>query len=92
MNKAELSYPTSETQLLAIIWVGKYYRPYLYGRKFRIYTDHGPLVYLFNIKDPSSSVLKFTLTLGVKYVKDTENRAADALSRIQLTSEELKGM
>lgn len=97
LNKAETNYPTIEKELLAIVWAIKYFRPYLYGRKFKILTDHKPLIYLFNLRDPSSRLLKFRLALEeydftVEYVKGTDNAAADALSRIRMTSEELKEM
>lgn len=97
LNKAETNYPTIEKKLLAIVWAIKYFRPYLYGRKFKILTDHKPLIYLFNLRDPSSRLLKFRLALEeydftVEYVKGTDNAAADALSRIRMTSEELKEM
>lgn len=97
LNCAEQRYPTIEKELLAIVWAVKYFRPYLYGRKFKILTDHRPLVYLFNMRDPSSRLMKFRLTLEeydyvVEYVKGSDNAAADALSRISFTSEDLKNM
>lgn len=95
LNKAEKNYPIIEKELLAIVWAVKHFRPYLYGRKFKIFTDHKPLVYLFGMKDPSSRLTKFRLTLEeydfeVVYVKGTDNAAADALSRICVSSQELK--
>lgn len=97
LNKAERRYPTIEKELLAIVWSIKYFRPYLYGRKFIIETDHRPLVYLYNMTDPSSRLLKFRLLLEeydykVVYVKGCNNVAADALSRIEVNSDELKSM
>lgn len=97
LNKAELRYPTIEKELLAIVWSVKYFRPYLYGRKFIIRTDHKPLIYLFNMANPSSRLTKFRLLLEeydyiIEYVKGADNAAADALSRIRISSEELKEM
>lgn len=97
LNSAEQRYPTIEKELLAIVWAVKYFRPYVYGRRFKILTDHRPLVYLFNMRDPSSRLMKFRLILEeydfvVEYVKGSDNAAADALSRISFTSEELKNM
>lgn len=97
LNKAESNYPVIEKELLAIVWAVKHFRPYLYGQYFKIKTDHKPLVYLFGMKDPSSRLMKFRLVLeeynfDVEYVKGSDNAAADALSRITLTSTELKEM
>lgn len=97
LNKAEKNYPTIEKELLAIVWAVKHFRPYLYGRSFKIMTDHKPLIYLFNLKDPSSRLLKFKLILEeydyeIEYVKGRENVAADALSRLTITSKELQEM
>lgn len=93
LNKAEKNYPTIEKELLAIVWSVKYFRPYLYGRKFKIQTDHRPLIYLFGMRDPSSRLLKFRLLLEeynftIEYIKGAQNSAADALSRINI--EDLK--
>lgn len=97
LNKAELNYPTIEKELLAIVWATKHFRPYLYGRKFIIQTDHKPLIYLFGMRDPSSRLMKFRLILEeydfiVEYVKGSENVAADAMSRLRMTSQDLKDM
>ncbi|CAK1597326.1 unnamed protein product [Parnassius mnemosyne] len=97
LNRAEKNYPTIEKELLSVVWAVKYFRPYLYGRSFKIYTDHKPLIYLFNMKDPSSRLLKFRLALEeydyiVEYVRGSENAAADALSRIRITSKDLTDM
>lgn len=97
LNKAELNYPTIEKELLAIVWSIKYFRVYLFNRKFTIQTDHKPLVYLYNMTNPSSRLTKFRLLLEeydfkVEYVRGKENVVADALSRIIVTSDELKEM
>lgn len=97
LNKAELNYPTIQKGLTAIVWAVKYFRPYLYARKFTIMTDHKPLVYLFGMKDPSNRMLKFRLLLEeydfkIVYLKGKDNVVADALSRVCITSDELKSM
>lgn len=97
LNKAEINYPVIEKELLAIVWSVKHFRPYLYGRKFEIFTDHKPLIYLFSMTNPSSRLTKFRLVLEefdftVHYIKGKENSVADALSRITLDSTDLKNM
>jgi len=44
LNKAEQNYNTIEKELLAIVWAVKHFRPYVYGTKFLIITDHKPLI------------------------------------------------
>lgn len=97
LNKAEKNYPVIQKELTSIVWAVKYFRPYLFGRTFTIMTDHKPLVYLFGVKDPSSRLIKFRLVLEeydfkIVYVKGKDNVVADALSRVCITSNELKGM
>lgn len=97
LNKAEKNYSTVHKEMLALVWSMKHFRPYLFGRKFKVLTDHRPLVYLFSMTDPSSRLTKFRLALeeydfSVHHVKGTENVTADALSRIVIESSELKNM
>ena len=63
LNETETKYSTIEKELLAIVWACKYFRPYLFGRKFYIYTDHRPLVWLFNLKEPNSKLVRWRLRL-----------------------------
>lgn len=87
-NTHEINYSTIEKELLAIIWATKYFRPYLFGRKFTIETDHKPLTWLFSIKEPNSKLVRWRLRLSeydyeIRYKKGTKNSNADALSRIE---------
>jgi hypothetical protein len=65
LNSAEKRYSVTEKELLAIVWGCKYYRQYLFGRKFTIVTDHKPLTWVFNVKDFSSRLLRWRLKLEV---------------------------
>jgi transposase InsO family protein len=89
LNKQETNYNTTEIELLALVWATKHFRPYLFGRRFQIYTDHRPLIYLFSQADPSSRLNKFRMSLmeynfTAIYVKGKDNCVADALSRISI--------
>ena len=71
----------------------KYFRPYLYGRKFKIVTDHKPLTWVMNVKEPGSRLLRWRLQLEeydyeIAYKKGSSNTNADALSRIGSVSKE----
>ena len=87
---AEKNYSTTEKELLAIVWGCRQFTHYLYGRKFTILTNHKPLTWVFNVKDPSSRLLKWRLKLeeynyDVIYKPGTKNTRADALIRINMT-------
>jgi len=43
LNEAEVNYSTVEKEMFAIVWGIKHFRPYLFGHKFTIVTDHRPL-------------------------------------------------
>ena len=44
LQGAQLKYNVTEKELLAIIFAVIQFRPYIYGRKFTLVTDHRPLV------------------------------------------------
>ena len=54
LNDCERKYDTYEKEALEIIYCATYFCPYLYGRKFTLVTDHKPLVWFQNSKDPCS--------------------------------------
>lgn len=86
LNKAECNYSVTEKECLAIVFGTKVFRPYLYGHQFKILTDHKPLQWLFNCKDPGSRLIRWRLKLeefeyDIQYKKGKINANADALSR-----------
>ncbi|XP_060854939.1 uncharacterized protein LOC132932576 [Metopolophium dirhodum] len=92
LNKAECNYSATELECLAIIFVVKTFRPYLYGRKFTILTDHRPLSWLFNLKDPLSRLVRWRIELEkynyeIIYKMGKLNTNVDALSRMYNISE-----
>lgn len=94
LSETESRYSTIEKELLAIIWAVKYFRPYLYGRQFTIYTDHKPLTWLMSLKDPNSKLTRWRLRLEeydykIVYKKGKYNTNADTLSRIKINAYEI---
>ncbi|KMQ82071.1 enzymatic polyprotein endonuclease reverse [Lasius niger] len=63
LSRAEQNYKTTEKELLAIVWAVKHFRPYVYGTKFKIISDHKPLIWLFNVNDPGSRLIRWRLKL-----------------------------
>lgn len=96
-TRSEQKKATIEQELLAIYWAIQYFRPYLYGRRFVVKTDHRPLVYLFSMKDPASKLVRIRWDLeeysfDIIHVSGKENVGPDALSRIEINSEQLKNL
>ena len=94
LSKSEENYSTIEKELLAIDWACKYFRPYLFGRKFTLYTDHKPLTYALNLKDPHSKLIRYKLRLkeydfDIHHRPGKQNVVADGLSRINMKNSEL---
>lgn len=86
LTDSEQNYSTIEKELLAIVWATKYFRPYLYGRKFTIVTDHQPLRWLMSLKEPNSKLVRWRLKLEefdytIIHKPGKYNTNADALSR-----------
>lgn len=89
-KNGELNKPIIEKELLAIHFAITTFRPYLYGTHFTVLSDHAPLVYLYNMKNPASKLTRIRLELEeydftIIHIKGKDNVVADALSRIKLS-------
>lgn len=85
LNKHEINYSTTEKEALAIIWAVEKFRPYLYGNKFTLVTDHKPLIFIKN-SNKNKKIIRWRLDLenydyDVVYKTGKTNVVADALSR-----------
>jgi len=72
--------------LLAVIKSVKHFRPYLYGRKFRLRTDHASLIWLCTRAEPSSQVARWFEILAefsyrIEHRPGKKHGNADGLSR-----------
>ena len=86
LNPAERNYCVTRKELVAVVKAVKHFRPYLYGQRFRLRTDHASLQWLCRRTEPSHQVARwFKLLSKFSYV--TEHRKgslhgnADGLSR-----------
>uniref|UniRef100_A0ABD2W254 Reverse transcriptase RNase H-like domain-containing protein n=1 Tax=Trichogramma kaykai TaxID=54128 RepID=A0ABD2W254_9HYME len=89
LNSAEQNYSTIEKELLAIVEACRNFRPYVYGRKFIIETDHKPLRWLWSLKIPNSKFIRWMIKLEeydyeVKYRKGCKNHVAHGLRRVEI--------
>ena len=91
-NSAEKNYTVTECELLAVVETIKHFRPYLYGRHFKLITDHSALRWLQTMRDSvaggiSSRLTRWSLRLQ-EYKFDIEHKPgkahhdADAISRL----------
>ena len=81
----ELKYDVYEKEALAVIHAVRTFRPYVFGRKFTIITDHQPLIW-FKTADLNTRVQKWRFKLPeydyeIIYKPGRMNPNADALSR-----------
>lgn len=93
LTKGEKGKSTIEKELLAIHWAILQFKPYIYGTRFLVKSDHRPLVHLFSLRDPTSKLNRIRLEMeehnfDIEYVKGKDNVIADALSRVSI--EDLK--
>lgn len=88
-NPADQNKSTIEQELIAIHFSINYFKHYLYGTHFKVRSDHKPLIYLFNLKNPSSKLTRLRLDLAeynfeIEHLPGTKNVVADCLSRIHI--------
>ncbi|KAE9345958.1 hypothetical protein PF008_g8516 [Phytophthora fragariae] len=79
-------YGITDLECAAVIWAVKLFRPYLYGRKFRLVTDHAALKWLMTSKDLTGRVYRWALQLRgydfeIVYRSGKDNVVADAVPR-----------
>ena len=87
LSKSEKKYCVTRKELLAVVHFIKTFRPYLYGKKFVLRTDHSALRWMMNFKEPEGQLARWLDTLS-EYDFEVQHRAgrlhrnADAMSRI----------
>ena len=91
LTDREVKWSTTEKEALAIIHAIDVFKPYLYGRKFTVFTDHKPLEWLMSKAEPSGRLARWALKIQeydieIGYRTGKSNQNADSLSRIPLLS------
>ena len=86
------SYSVTEIELLAALESIRNWRPYLWGRKFRLVIDHSALRWLHTMKDtveggPASRLMRWALKLAeyrftIEHKPGALHKDADGISRL----------
>ncbi|GFT06720.1 retrovirus-related Pol polyprotein from transposon opus [Trichonephila clavipes] len=91
LSKTQQNWSTYDRELLAIYTSNKKFRHMLEGREFIIYTDQKPLTYAFKQKPDKCTPRQLRhldyisqFSTDIRYVVGTENKVADALSRVEI--------
>ena len=63
-SNSKRHYCVTRKELLAVVYFVKYFRHYLYGKKFKIRADHSALKWLFNFKEPEGQVTHWLKSLS----------------------------
>ena len=87
LTKQERQYCATRREMLALIWAIQYFKPYLWGRPFKVRTDHSALKWLKNFKDPHGQVARWLEILSeydftVEHRPGLKHGNADSLSRL----------
>jgi len=88
LGKTQRNYCTTRRELLAVVRMVEHFRHYLWGRRFRVRTDHSSLRWLLNFKNADgmisrwiSRLAEFDMEISFRSGKSHQN--ADALSRMR---------
>lgn len=90
LSLTQQKYSAYDRELLAVYETITFFRHFLEGRSFKIYTDHKPLLYAFKQRSDKTSPrqarqLSFIAQFSaeIEYMPGPDNVLADSLSRIE---------
>ena len=92
LNKHERNYPSYKGELLALAWAVKAFRHHLHGTRFRLVTDHQPLLWLMQTRDLNGQYARWQMLLqehdfAIEHRAGLKHANADVLSRFPRESE-----
>lgn len=95
LNQAQQNYSVIEKECLSLVWGVQKFQPYLYGNKFKVQSDHQPLMFLATSRNLNTRLMRWSLILqpyqfSVEYIPGKTNVGADFLSRHPTEEEDLE--
>lgn len=89
----EQNWSAVEKECFAIVWALRRFRPYLFGAKFVVQTDHKPLKWLMAMKGENPKLLRWSISLQgldftVEHKAGLQHGNADGLSRRFIQSDD----
>lgn len=92
LNDAEKRYVVSETEILSVLFGIQQFRCYIHNRHFKVFSDNKALQWLFQVKKPTSRLMRWKLQLAeydfeIIHIRGKSNLVADCLSRYTPTQE-----
>ena len=83
LSKAERRYDVRRREMLAVV----HFRYYLLGKRFTLRTDHEPLKWLFNVREPAGQLARWLECLAaysfpIVHRPGIRHRNTDALSSL----------
>ena len=93
LTKAEQKYSTTELECFAVLWGVEKFHHYLYGRRFKVITDHQALTWLMKSENSlKGRRARWVLRLQpydfeIIYKEGRKHKNADALSRVRYEQE-----
>ena len=86
LKNHEVNYPTHDLELASVVHALKIWRPYLWGKRCEVFTDHKSLKYFFTQKELNMRQRRWLelikdYDLSLQYHPGKANVVADALSR-----------
>ena len=92
-NKAERRYCTKRKEFVAVVSSIKHWHHCLYGRHFKVHSDHGSLRWIINLKICEGALAKILETLAIydfeiEFRQGSRHTNADSLSRRPCSDQE----
>ncbi|CAM4572737.1 unnamed protein product [Lepidochelys olivacea] len=86
LSERESHWSVTEKECYAIVYALEKLRPYVWGRRFHLQTDHAALKWLHTVKETNKKLLRWSLALqdfdfDIQHISGASNKVADALSR-----------